>query len=46
VERFANSLELMRASWEVLKKDKEILFIPVISGISLMVMIADCQISL
>jgi hypothetical protein len=41
MERFANSLELMKASWEVLKKDKEILFIPVISGISLMVMLAS-----
>ena len=41
MERFANSIELMRASWEVLKKDKEILFIPIISGVSLMVMLAS-----
>jgi hypothetical protein len=41
MERFANSLELMKASWEVLKKDKEILFIPVLSGVSLMVMLAS-----
>jgi hypothetical protein len=39
--KLASSLELMEASWEVLKKDKEILFIPVISGISVMVMLAS-----
>jgi hypothetical protein len=39
--RFSRSLELMEASWEVLKKDKEILFIPVISGISVMVILAS-----
>ena len=36
-----NSFALMRASWELLKKDKEILLIPVISGISMMVMLAS-----
>jgi Family of unknown function (DUF6159) len=39
--KLASSLELMEASWEVLKKDKEILIIPVISGISVMVMLAS-----
>ncbi len=39
--KLASSLELMEASWEILKKDKEILFIPVISGISVMVMLAS-----
>lgn len=36
-----NSFALMRASWEILNKDKEILLIPVISGISMMVMLAS-----
>jgi hypothetical protein len=39
--KFATSLELMGASWEILKKDKEILFIPIISGISVMIMLAS-----
>jgi hypothetical protein len=39
--KFERSIELMEASWEVLKKDKEILIIPVISGISVMVMLAS-----
>ena len=39
--RIENSFALMKASWEVLKKDKEILFIPVISGFTMMVMVAS-----
>jgi len=39
--RLENSLALMRASWEVLKKDKEILIIPVISGIAMMMLVAS-----
>jgi hypothetical protein len=38
--RLGNSFELMGASWGVLKKDKEILLLPVISGISVIVMLA------
>ena len=30
--RFARSLELVKASWAVVKADKELLFLPVISG--------------
>jgi len=39
--RIENSFNLMGASWEVLKKDKEILFIPVISGITMMMLVAS-----
>lgn len=41
MDRLANSLALMRASWEILKKDKEILIIPVISGIAMIALIAS-----
>lgn len=41
MDRLDNSFALMRASWGLLKKDKEILLIPVISGISMMVMLAS-----
>jgi hypothetical protein len=39
--KLASSFELMGASWEILKKDKEILFIPVISGFASMVILAS-----
>ncbi|MBN1547276.1 MAG: hypothetical protein JW902_11500 [Syntrophaceae bacterium] len=39
--KLENSFALMRASWEVLKKDKEILFIPIISGITMMILVAS-----
>ncbi len=41
MEKFANSWELMRASWEILKKDREILLFPVISGIALILVTAS-----
>jgi len=40
MDRLVNSLELMRSSWEILKKDKERLFIPIISGILMTVLMA------
>jgi hypothetical protein len=39
--KLENSFALMKASWEILKKDKEILFIPVISGITMLVLVAS-----
>ena len=39
--RLENSFELMRASWEILKKDKELLFVPVISGICIMLLMTS-----
>lgn len=39
--KLENSLALMGASWAVLKKDKEILVIPVISGIMMIVLVAS-----
>ena len=31
--KIAVTMSLMKASWQVLKKDKELLFLPVISGV-------------
>lgn len=39
--KFDNSVALMRASWELLKKDKEIILIPIMSGILMMIMLAS-----
>jgi len=39
--RFETSLAIMGSSWEVLKKDKEILIIPVVSGIAMMMLAAS-----
>ncbi len=37
--KFSRSWALMKASWEILKKDKEILVFPILSGIMLVVVI-------
>ena len=39
--RFETSLAIMGSSWELLKKDKEILIIPVVSGIAMMMLAAS-----
>lgn len=36
--KFATSWSLMKASWEILKKDKQMLVFPVISGIALIIL--------
>ena len=41
MEKFENTLDLLKASWNVLKKDKEILFFPVLSGVSVLVLLAS-----
>ncbi len=38
--RIRNSIELIKASWEVLKKDKELLALPVISGVATLIVAA------
>lgn len=38
--RIRNSIELVKASWEVLKKDKELLALPVISGVATLIVAA------
>jgi len=38
--KFANTWSLMKASWQVLKKDKELLVFPVISGICCLIVLA------
>jgi uncharacterized protein DUF6159 len=40
MSRIANSIELAKTSWSVLKADKELLFLPVISAIASLVTIA------
>lgn len=40
-QRFANSYALVKQSWSILKKDKEILVFPVLSGITSMVVAAS-----
>ena len=44
--KFSNTFSLMRASWEVLKKDKEILIFPLISGICCLLVVASFAIPL
>ncbi|HPD31752.1 MAG TPA: hypothetical protein PLL20_17305, partial [Phycisphaerae bacterium] len=39
--RITNGLNLARASWEVLKLDKEMLLFPVLSGLACLVVIAS-----
>ena len=41
MEKFARSWELMKASWVILKEDREILLFPVISGIALIIVTAS-----
>lgn len=41
MEKFENTIDLLKASWNVLKKDREILFFPVLSGISVLVLLAS-----
>jgi hypothetical protein len=40
VGKFSNTWSLMKASWQVLKKDKELLVFPVISGICCLIVLA------
>lgn len=44
--RFSNTFSLMKASWEVLKQDKEILVFPLISGICCLLVLASFAIPL
>jgi hypothetical protein len=39
--KFERTLELMRASWTVLRKDREILIFPVLSGIASILVLAS-----
>ncbi len=39
--KFSNSWTLMKASWGILKKDKEMLLFPIISGITLLILFAS-----
>ena len=39
--KFSNSWALMKASWGILKKDKEMLLFPIISGITLLILFAS-----
>jgi len=41
VEKFERSWQIMRASWDVLRQDKEILVFPAISGIALILIMAS-----
>lgn len=41
MEKLERSFEIMKASWEILKKDKEILFFPILSGMMLIMLIAS-----
>ncbi|MGE5800561.1 MAG: DUF6159 family protein [Syntrophaceae bacterium] len=41
MEKFERSWQIMRASWDVLRQDKEILVFPMISGIALMLIVAS-----
>jgi hypothetical protein len=41
VEKFERSWQIMRASWDVLRQDKEILVFPVLSGIALLLIMAS-----
>jgi hypothetical protein len=41
MSRIKNSWELAKASWEVLKKDKELLALPVISGVATLIVAAS-----
>ena len=44
--KFSNTWNLMDASWQILKKDKEILVFPLISGICCLVVLASFAIPL
>ncbi|MCI0691739.1 hypothetical protein L0337_06980 [candidate division KSB1 bacterium] len=39
--KFSNTWSLMKASWQVLKKDKELLLFPFISGIACLLVLAS-----
>ena len=39
--KFSNSWALMKASWGILKQDKEMLLFPIISGITLLILFAS-----
>jgi hypothetical protein len=39
--KFSTSWTLMKASWRILKKDKEMLLFPIISGIALLIIFAS-----
>ncbi len=41
MEKFERSWQIMRASWDVLRQDKEILVFPVLSGIALILIMAS-----
>jgi hypothetical protein len=41
VEKFERSWQIMRASWDVLRQDKEILVFPILSGLSLILILAS-----
>lgn len=44
--KFSRSWRLMKASWEILKKDKEIMLLPVISGVTLVVVLISFAVPL
>ena len=41
MEKLANTFELLKACWNVLRKDREILWLPVMSGFSVLVVLAS-----
>ncbi len=41
MEKFERSWQIMRASWDILRQDKEILLFPVLSGLSLLLILAS-----
>ncbi len=41
MEKFERSWQIMRASWDVLRQDKEILVFPILSGLSLILILAS-----
>jgi hypothetical protein len=41
MEKFERSWQIMRASWDVLRQDKEILVFPILSGLSLILLLAS-----
>ncbi|MCG6534816.1 MAG: hypothetical protein L7F78_09020, partial [Syntrophales bacterium LBB04] len=41
VEKIERSLQIMKASWEILRQDKEILMFPMMSGLALILILAS-----